>query len=88
MGDDFIVGHGGLAEPAINADVRLDPRSGDGIIVLITGDRGLSPRLAARWVRWKTGRFGLYVLFSLVPAMLRTILGGWATGLMAIAAWS
>lgn len=52
---DFIVGHDGNNEPAINTAARLDPGSGDGIIVLETGSALLATRLAGEWVYWKTG---------------------------------
>ncbi len=52
---DYIVGHDGNDEPAINTAARLDPASGDAIIVLETGNPLLATRLAGEWVFWKTG---------------------------------
>lgn len=51
----FIIGHDGNNEPAINTAVRLNPATGDGIVVLETGSALLATRLASEWVFWKTG---------------------------------
>lgn len=53
---DYVVGHDGSNEPAINTAARLDPVSGDAVIVLETGSPLLATRLAGEWVFWKTGR--------------------------------
>ena len=52
---DYIVGHDGNNEPAINTSARIDPATGDGIVVLATGSPMLATRLAGEWVFWKTG---------------------------------
>ncbi|MDY7096915.1 MAG: serine hydrolase domain-containing protein [Pseudomonadota bacterium] len=52
---DFIIGHDGQNEPAINAAARLDPETGDGIVILSTGTPSLATDLAGEWVFWKTG---------------------------------
>ncbi len=54
-GRDYIVGHDGSNEPAINTSARIDPATGDGIVVLATGTSMLATRLAGEWVFWKTG---------------------------------
>ena len=51
----FIIGHDGDNEPAINTAVRLDPATGDGVIVLETGTPLLATTLGSEWVFWKTG---------------------------------
>lgn len=52
---DFIIGHDGSNEPAINTAARLDPATGDGIVILSTGNPMLATELAGEWVFWKTG---------------------------------
>jgi CubicO group peptidase (beta-lactamase class C family) len=52
---DFILGHDGNNEPAINTAARIDPDTGDGIVILETGSRLLATRIAGEWVFWKTG---------------------------------
>jgi CubicO group peptidase (beta-lactamase class C family) len=51
----FIIGHDGNNEPAINTAVRLDPDTGDGIVILETGNKVLATQLAGEWVFWTTG---------------------------------
>ena len=40
----FVIGHDGNNEPAINTAARLDPSTGDGIIILETGNKLLARR--------------------------------------------
>jgi len=73
---DFIIGHDGDNEPAINSAVRLDPETGDGIVILETGTPLLATELAGEWVFWKTGNVD-FLMFSLaIEEMLIWILGG------------
>tara|TARA_Y100001933_G_scaffold202335_1_gene204193 strand:+ start:4859 stop:6148 length:1290 start_codon:yes stop_codon:yes gene_type:complete len=51
-----IVGHEGSNAPAINTSVRVDPASGDGIVVLVTGHPSLAGEIGSEWVFWRTGR--------------------------------
>jgi CubicO group peptidase (beta-lactamase class C family) len=51
-----IIGHDGNNGPAINTTARLDPDTGDGIVILATGSPLLATELAGEWVYWKTGR--------------------------------
>ncbi len=51
----FVVGHDGKNDPAINAAARLDPATGNGIVVLETGNPLLATELAGEWVFWETG---------------------------------
>ncbi|MDP2215636.1 serine hydrolase [Phenylobacterium sp.] len=50
-----IIGHDGSNRPAINTSARVDPATGDGVAVLVTGDIRLASQIAGEWVRWKTG---------------------------------
>lgn len=53
---DYVFGHAGQNEPAINAEARLNPDTGDGLIVLATGNKLLATRLGFQWTFWQTGR--------------------------------
>lgn len=57
-----VIGHDGGNAPAINTSARFDPASGDGIIVLETGDSSLASKLAGEWTFWKTGEVGVPIL--------------------------
>jgi CubicO group peptidase (beta-lactamase class C family) len=50
-----IIGHDGGNAPAIRTAARLDPQTGDGIIVLSTGSTRLATDIADEWIHWKTG---------------------------------
>lgn len=75
---DFIIGHDGNNDPAINTAARVHPGSGDGIIVLETGSPLLATRLAGEWVFWQTGIPDTLDVVMAVPQMERAVLTGWA----------
>lgn len=54
-GGGFIIGHDGQNFPAINTTARLDPATGDGIIVLQTGSASLAREIGGAWTYWQTG---------------------------------
>ena len=53
---EFVYGHDGANEPAINAAVRINPATGDAIVVLVNGHPTLASSIGADWVLWQTGR--------------------------------
>jgi len=73
----YIIGHGGRS-PSLNASVRVNPATGDGIIVLQTGnEEALASDLTTYWTVWKTGRPDIFMLKNQIPDMLGTVvLGG------------
>jgi CubicO group peptidase (beta-lactamase class C family) len=79
----FIIGHDGQNGPAINAAARLDPASGDGIVVLSTGSDLLATKLAGEWVFWKTGNVDTLDFAAGIPAALAWLAGGWVAILVA-----
>lgn len=76
-GNDFIIGHDGKSTPPINTAVRLNPDTGDGIIVLETGNPALATKLASEWVFWKTGKVDTFLFPMLIDEMTRAIGLGW-----------
>jgi len=74
--DGFVVGHDGSNEPAINTAARFDPATGNGIVVLETGNRLLASRLAGDWVFWETGNVDIITFTMAMPGMLKTIVIG------------
>ncbi len=75
---DFIVGHDGKSTPPINTAVRLNPETGDGIIILETGNPAVATKLASEWVFWKTGKVDIFLFSMLGDGLLWTIGIGWA----------
>lgn len=73
---DFIVGHDGSNDPAINSAVRYNPATGDGIVVLETGDRFLATRIAGEWVFWQSHRLDVLSFTGIAEQMILTILAG------------
>lgn len=69
----FVVGHDGNNEPAINTAARLNPVTGNGIVILETGEPLLATRLAGEWVLWETGNVDLLAFMIAIPGMLRLI---------------
>ncbi len=81
--DDFIIGHDGSNDPAINTAVRLDPISGDGIVVLETGDTTLASTLAGEWVFAQTGTLDSIMLMMGARTIVRVIIAGSAAIILA-----
>ena len=52
---DFLFGHDGGNDPAINSTARINPDNGDAIIVLETGHPSLASNIGSQWVLWQTG---------------------------------
>ena len=52
---DYVFGHDGQNEPAINSAVRINPDTGDAIIVFASGNQSLATMLGFEWVFWQTG---------------------------------
>jgi hypothetical protein len=70
---DYIFGHDGKSTPPINTAVRLNPETGDGIIILETGNPLLATKLASEWVFWKTGQVDLTLFTMLKDNMVSQI---------------
>jgi len=69
--DDFIIGHGGQS-PSLNATLRVNPNTGNGIIMLSTGNRSLAADTATKWTLWETGNPDIYMLKNMIPKMFKT----------------
>jgi len=79
----FVIGHDGDNEPAINTAARLDPATGDGIIILETGNRLLATTLAGEWVFWNTGNVDFLTITIESGALLKALAAGWAAIILA-----
>ena len=66
----YIIGHDGNNGPAINTVARIDPASGDGIVILSTGSEMLATELAGEWVFWKTGNIDSLMFLMSFEGML------------------
>lgn len=79
--DGYVIGHDGGNYPAINTTARLDPTTGNGIVVLQTGSATLAREIGGEWLYWQTGIVGLDTLFVLEA---RIILIAFASGTILI----
>jgi CubicO group peptidase (beta-lactamase class C family) len=76
--NDFIFGHDGKSTPPINTAIRLNPETGDGVIILETGHPIIATKLASEWVFWKTGKVDTFLFPMLLGGLIWTIGVGWA----------
>ena len=81
----YIIGHDGDNGPAINTAARFDPATGDGIIVLESGNTRLATMLAGEWVFWQSGNVDLFDVLSSVPRALMVLGAGYLA--IAIGCW-
>lgn len=70
---DYIIGHDGNNDPAINTTARLDPATGDGIVILETGAPWLATTTAGEWVFWRTGNVDLFTVVGEFNKTLETL---------------
>jgi CubicO group peptidase (beta-lactamase class C family) len=75
----FIIGHDGDNYPAINTAARFDPATGDGIVVLATGNKLLATELAGEWVFWQSGNVDVLDGLSAAPRALIILGAGYLT---------
>lgn len=73
----YVFGHDGSNGPAINTAARIDPSTGDGIVVLSTGHTTLATELAGEWVFWKTGNVDNLSFLTRLPIALTILALGW-----------
>ena len=76
-GAGFVIGHDGNNEPAINTTARLNPETGDGIVILETGNELLATTLAGEWVFWQTGKLDLLMVTLVANRTMTMIVAGW-----------
>jgi len=53
--DDFIYGHGGSNDPAINTSIRINPENKSAFVILATGNKKLAYNMAYEWTLWQSG---------------------------------
>ncbi len=77
VGDqEFIFGHDGQNDPAINSAVRINPVSGDAIVVFSSGNPSLATFIGFEWVYWKTGLPDFLGLGYVVPRGMKVFGAG------------
>lgn len=79
----FIIGHDGNNYPAINTAARVDPASGDGIVLLETGNPLLATEIAGEWVFWRTGNVDTFLVLMDLKRLFPLLAGGWVAIVLA-----
>lgn len=74
--NEDIFGHDGKSTPPINTAIRINPVTGDGIIVLETGNPDLATRIASDWVYLKTGKVDTLLFSMLLGKTIKIALVG------------
>ena len=73
---DFVFGHDGANDPAINTSVRINPETLDGCVMLVSGHPSLASSIGSEWVLWQTGYPDfLSTERALVSSVLPTLMG-------------
>lgn len=67
---DTVFGHDGGNDPAINSVARINPDTGDALIVLETGHPSLATQIGSQWVLWQTGNPDVLDSDSVIASML------------------
>ncbi|OYU71549.1 MAG: serine hydrolase [Alphaproteobacteria bacterium PA2] len=73
----FVVGHDGDNTPAINTTARIDPATGDGLVLLETGSPRLATRIGSEWVFWNTGNVDIMMVLADAKGASYLLIAGW-----------
>lgn len=73
----YVIGHDGKNEPAINTAVRLNPATGNGIIILEMGNPLLATEIGGEWIFWKTGNIDSLSFIMLIEPIKIWVGIGW-----------
>lgn len=73
---DFVFGHDGANDPAINTTARINPDTNDAIVVLVTGHPTLATNIGSEWVLWQTGYPDILDSSSVIASMYLPMVAG------------
>lgn len=82
----YIVGHGGGAFPASGTEMRVNPATGNGIVLLASGTQGLISNIADDWTYWETGKQSFDIRIVVQKRMIHAIVAI-VVGVVAIVLW-
>jgi CubicO group peptidase (beta-lactamase class C family) len=85
--NEDIFGHDGKSTPPINTAIRINPVTGDGIVVLETGNPDIATKIASDWVFLKTGKVDTLLFPMLLGKMVKIIFVG-VLFIIVIAIWA
>ncbi len=67
---DFVFGHDGANDPAINTAARINPDTGDALIVLVSGHPAIATGIGSEWVLWQAGKPDVLASDAVFDSML------------------
>ena len=84
-----MVGHGGRNLPGLTHTVRVNPATGNGVVLMVSGNLGLANQLGHDWTYWETGRLTIKARIRrfrqrLLPASVVIVFGAIAIGLLSV----
>ncbi len=82
----FIIGHGGKS-PTLNTTARVNPDTGNGLIVLSTGNHFMAANLATQWTVWESGKPDIYLLKNQIPKMVKNVVVGAIVTALIVTVW-
>ncbi|MGR3277330.1 serine hydrolase domain-containing protein [Acaryochloris marina NIES-2412] len=85
--DGYVVGHDGGNLPALGHTVRINPETGDGIVLMISGNLNLASKLGDDWVYWETGRITANARLRILFSRLMPAIAGIGLGIVLIVLW-
>lgn len=76
----YVVGHDGGTYPAWGAMIRVNPATGNGMVLMVSGGKGAVNQLPHDWIYWETGRVTFearrqVMLGRLAPASVAILIG-------------
>jgi len=85
---DYVFGHDGANDPAINATLRINPETSDGIVMLVSGHPTLASNIGSEWVLWQTGYPGLLLIERAIKSAAIPIAIGSLLMILLVFLWS
>ncbi len=83
-----VVGHDGGSPPAWGAWMRVNPATGNGMVMVVSGARGAVNRLAHDWLYWETGKVAFEMRRGIVQGRLVHASMAILVGAIVIVLWS
>ena len=85
--DSYVVGHDGGNLPALGHTVRINPATGNGVVLMMSGNLTLAGELGDDWVYWETGKLTANGRIRILGRRLVPAVVGIGTGAIAIILW-
>lgn len=86
--DSYVVGHDGGNLPALGHTIRINLATGNGIVLMISGNLNLSSVLGDDWVYWETGQLTVNARLRILCDHVVPVLMAMVLGVIAIVPWT